>query len=53
MCTAVNHVYLLITPSEHTTPITGRPLQGYLAHKKTPTPQGPPYDPKHRPTVGS
>jgi len=28
-------------------------LQGYLAHKKTPTPLGPPYDPRHRPTVGS
>ena len=28
-------------------------VQGYLAHKKTPTPPGPPYDPRHRPTVGS
>ena len=28
-------------------------LQGYLAHKKTPTPLGPPKDPRHRPTVGS
>ena len=28
-------------------------LQGYLAHKKTLTPLGPPYDPTHRPTVGS
>ena len=28
-------------------------LQGYLAHKKMPTPLGPPYDPRHRPTVGS
>ena len=32
-------------------PLTG--LQGYLAHKKTPTPLGPPQDPCHRPTVGS
>ena len=30
-----------------------RARQGYLAHKKTPTPLGPPYDPRHRPTVGS
>jgi len=28
-------------------------IQGYLAHKKTPTPLGPPQDPRHRPTVGS
>ena len=28
-------------------------VQGYLAHKKTPTPLGPPQDPRHRPTVGS
>ena len=28
-------------------------LQGYLAHKKTLTPLGPPWDPGHRPTVGS
>ena len=28
-------------------------IQGYLAHKKTPTPVGPPSDPRHRPTVGS
>ena len=28
-------------------------VQGYLAHKKTPTPPGPPLDPRHRPTVGS
>ena len=28
-------------------------LQGYLAHKKKPTPLGPPYDPRHGPTVGS
>ena len=28
-------------------------LQGYLANKKTPTSLGPPYDPRHRPTVGS
>ena len=28
-------------------------LQGYLAHKKTPTPLCPPYDPRHRPTAGS
>ena len=30
-----------------------RILQGYLAHKKTPTPLGPPKDPEHGPTVGS
>jgi len=37
------------------TPIApqGPILQGYLAHKKTPTPLGPPYDLRHRPTVGS
>ena len=29
------------------------PVQGYLAHKKTPSPLGPSYYPKHRPTVGS
>jgi hypothetical protein len=28
-------------------------VQGHLAHKKTPTPLGPPYDPRHWPTVGS
>ena len=28
-------------------------VQGYLVHKKTPAPLGPPYDPRHRPTVGS
>ena len=27
-------------------------LQGYLTHKKMPNPLGPPYDPRHRPTVG-
>jgi hypothetical protein len=26
---------------------------GYLAHKKTPAPTGPPWDPTHKPTVGS
>ena len=33
--------------------VGGRGLQGYLAHRKTPTPLGPPWDPRHRPTVGS
>ena len=28
-------------------------LQGHLAHKKTPTALGPPWDPTHMPTVGS
>ena len=28
-------------------------LQGFLAHTKSPTPPGPPKDPRHRPTVGS
>ena len=28
-------------------------LQGYLAHKKTPTPLGQPHDPRHSPNVGS
>ena len=28
-------------------------LQGYLAKKKTPTPLGLPWDPRHGPTVGS
>ena len=28
-------------------------LQGYLAHEKTPTPLGPPWDPRQIPTVGS
>ena len=28
-------------------------VQGYLAHKKTPTPLGPPQDPRQRPTEGS
>ena len=28
-------------------------LQGYLTHKKTPTPLGPPWHPRHRPMVGS
>ena len=28
-------------------------LQGYLAHKKTPTPLGQPYGPGRIPTVGS
>ena len=27
------------------------PYTGYLAHKKTPTPLGPPYDPRNGPTV--
>ena len=31
----------------------GLSLQGYLAHKKTPTSLGSPQDPRHRPTVGS
>ena len=31
----------------------GLHLQGYLAHKKTPTPLGPPWDPRYWPTVGS
>jgi len=36
------------------THITNRhPLQGYLAHKKTPNPLGPPEGPRHSPTVGS
>ena len=30
-----------------------RCVQGNLAHNKTPTSLGPPYDPRHRPTVGS
>ena len=28
-------------------------IQGYLAHKKTPTPLGHPQDPRHTPAVGS
>jgi len=28
-------------------------VQGYLAHKKTPTRLGPPQEPRHGPTVGS
>ena len=28
-------------------------VQGYLAHKKTPNPLWPPYEPRHRSTVGS
>jgi len=28
-------------------------LQGYLAHKKHPSSLGPPYGPRHSPTVGS
>jgi len=28
-------------------------VQGYLAHKRPPPPLGPPYVPRHRPTVGS
>ena len=28
-------------------------VQGYLAHKETPAPLGPPEDPRQRPTVGS
>jgi hypothetical protein len=28
-------------------------VQGYLAHKKTSTPLGPPQDPRHRPSLGS
>ena len=31
----------------------GHVVQGYLAHKSTPTHLGPPWDPTHRPTVGS
>ena len=27
-------------------------VQGYLVHKKTPKPVGPPQDPRHRPAVG-
>ncbi|KAJ1467277.1 hypothetical protein T484DRAFT_2378551 [Baffinella frigidus] len=27
-------------------------VQGYLAHKKAPPSLGPPYSPRHRPTVG-
>ena len=29
------------------------PVQGNFAQKTTPTPLEPPYDPTHRPTVGS
>jgi hypothetical protein len=32
---------------------TGVDIQGCLAHKKTPTPLGPPRDPRHVPTVKS
>jgi len=35
------------------TSITRTTVQGYLAHKKTPPPLGPPYDPRHDYTVGS
>ena len=28
-------------------------IQGYLAHKKQPTPLGPPLEPRRGPTVGS
>ena len=28
-------------------------VQGYLAHTKTPSTLGPPWDPRHRPTAGS
>jgi len=28
-------------------------VQGYLAHKKPPNPEGPTQDPRHGPTVGS
>ena len=51
-------IYLCTTTicSLHSTPFTlnsnPEPWQGYLAHKKTPTPLGPPYDPRHMPTVG-
>ena len=38
---------------ENATCDTPGQLQGYLAHQKTPTPLGPPSDPRHRPTVGS
>ena len=31
----------------------GNVQYGYLAHKKSTTPLGPPEDPRHRPTVGS
>ena len=27
--------------------------QGYLAHKQTPAPRGPPWEPRHGPTAGS
>jgi len=30
-----------------------RAVQGYLAHKKQPPPLGPPYVPRHSPSVGS
>ena len=32
---------------------TSRPLQGHLAHKTPPPPLGPPWEPRHGPTVGS
>ena len=34
-------------------PTAGDTVQGYLAHKNTPTTLVPPQDPRHRPTVGS
>ena len=37
----------------HLSLLGGRYVQGYLAHKKTPNPLGPPEDPRQRPTVGS
>jgi len=33
--------------------ITSMSIQGYLAHMNTPTPLGPPEDPRHRPTIES
>ena len=38
---------------DHRSEMISDQIQGYLAHKKTPTPLGPPQDPRHRPTVGS
>ena len=50
---AAAHAPLLHRNPLRQTPRPWHTLQGYLAHKKTPTPPGPPKDPRHRPTVGS
>ena len=42
-----------LSTTQYTPTVPGFRVQGYLDNKKTPSPVWTPYDPRHRPTVGS